>query len=128
MLTDRSLVGFVPTTDLARARSFYEGTLGLRVRHEDGFALVVDAAGTTVRVTLVESFDPQPFTVLGWEVDDIGADVRDLVARGVVFERFGFLEQDDDGVWTAPSGDRVAWFKDPDGNLLSLGGPAAGPA
>jgi len=121
MLTDRPLVGFVPTTDLARARSFYEGTLGLRVGHEDGFALVVDAGGTTVRVTLVDAFEPQPFTVLGWAVDDVGAAARELVARGIAFERFGFLEQDDDGVWTAPSGDHVAWFKDPDGNTLSLG-------
>jgi catechol 2,3-dioxygenase-like lactoylglutathione lyase family enzyme len=114
-------VGFVPSTDLARSRAFYAGRLGLEVVSEDSFALVVRTPNLTVRVTLVgESFHVQPFTVLGWEVGDIHAAVHSLTARDVEFVRFDGMDQDADGVWTAPNGARVAWFKDPDGNTLSL--------
>jgi catechol 2,3-dioxygenase-like lactoylglutathione lyase family enzyme len=119
MLNTKKIVAFVPTTDYDRARAFFEGTLGLRFVSLDHFALVLDANGIMLRVTKAQ-FVPNPFTILGWQVDDIDADVRDLTARGVQFERYGFLEQDALGVWTAPSGDKVAWFKDPDGNTLSL--------
>jgi catechol 2,3-dioxygenase-like lactoylglutathione lyase family enzyme len=121
MLADQPIVAFASTTDLARARAFYEGTLGLEVRFEDEFAVVLAAHGASIRVTLVEHLTPQPFTILGWQVDDIGAAVRELAAAGVAFERFDFFDQDDDGIWSAPGGGRIAWFKDPDGNTLSLG-------
>ena len=121
MLGKEKLVGFVVTTDSARARAFYEGVLGLRVVAEDDFALVLEANGTTIRVTKMKEWSPLGHTVLGWEVADVPATVKGLAARGVTFERYGFLEQDALGVWTAPGGAaRVAWFKDPDGNVLSV--------
>lgn len=114
------VIGFASTTDLPRARDFYGGRLGLKCTHEDGFAVVFAANGTMVRISLVPELQPAPFTVLGWAVDDITATARDLTGRGVEFLRFEGMEQDADGVWNAPGGDRVAWFRDPDGNTLSL--------
>ena len=113
------------TSDFERARSFYEGVRGLRFVSEDSFALVLDANGITVRVSKVPDFKPLPYTILGWEVSAIESDVTALRERGVQFQHYSFPGQDALGVWTAPSGDKVAWFKDPDGNLLSLTeGPA----
>jgi catechol 2,3-dioxygenase-like lactoylglutathione lyase family enzyme len=121
VLAQARTVGFVPSTDLARSRAFYAGVLGLQVVSEDSFALVVRTADLTVRVTLVgESFHVQPFTILGWQVDDIHEEVRALTARDVAFVRLDGMDQDEDGVWTAPNGAQVAWFKDPDGNSVSL--------
>ena len=120
MLPDSELVAFVATTDLARARAFYADVVGLTVTEDSPFACVFDANGTAVRVTPVRDHTPAPFTVLGWTVRDMAASVRDLVSRGVGFQRFDGMDQDELGVWTAPGGDRVAWFKDPDGNVLSL--------
>lgn len=120
MLGKNSVVAFVATTQASVARSFYEGALGLRVLSDDPFALVCDANGTTLRIQKVDSLRPQSFTVLGWEVKDIASSIDGLVARGVRFERFDGMDQDERGVWAAPSGARVAWFKDPDGNTLSL--------
>jgi catechol 2,3-dioxygenase-like lactoylglutathione lyase family enzyme len=121
MLGDKRLVALVPTRDFEKSRAFYEGVLGLRFVKADGFAVVLEADGVKVRVTKVPpDFKPQPFTILGWEVPAIDRIATELQARGVQFERFGFFEQDALGVWTAPSGDKVAWFKDPDGNLLSV--------
>ena len=117
------IVAFVPTTDPARAREFFETTLGLCLVSEDPFALVFDAHGTSLRVANVSSvkvFRPAPFTILGWAVDDIDATVMALSRRGVRFERFPGMEQDEGGIWTSPSGARIAWFKDPEGNVLSL--------
>jgi len=114
------LVAFVPTTDAARAKEFYAGTLGLALESENPFALVFRINGTMLRVTVVQEFAPQPFTVLGWDVPDIAAAMRDLGERGVAFERFEGVDQDAEGVWRAPGGAYVAWFKDPDGNTLSL--------
>jgi catechol 2,3-dioxygenase-like lactoylglutathione lyase family enzyme len=119
-LEHADVIGFASTTDLARAREFFEGRLGLSCIHEDGFAAVFDANGTTVRVSLVEELHPAPFTILGWRVDDITGTARTLAARGVEFLRFDGMDQDADGVWSAPGGGRVAWFHDPDGNTLSL--------
>jgi catechol 2,3-dioxygenase-like lactoylglutathione lyase family enzyme len=114
-------VGFVPSTDLARSRAFYADVLGLPVVSVDSFALVVRLANLTVRITAVGgSYHVQPFTVLGWEVADIHAEIRELTARGVEFADVDGIDQDEDGVWTAPGGTLVAWFKDPDGNTLSL--------
>ena len=117
------VVAFVPTTNPKQARSFYEGVLHLRFVSEDPFALVFDSNGVTIRIANVSSvkgFQAAPYTVLGWEVPDIASAVGELSARGVTFERFPGMAQDDAGVWSSPSGARVAWFKDPDGNVLSL--------
>jgi catechol 2,3-dioxygenase-like lactoylglutathione lyase family enzyme len=120
MLGTSKIIAFVPTTDYDRARSFYEEILGLKFLRSDGFALVLDANGNMIRVVKAPDFKPLPYTILGWEVTDIANAVTSLSERGVVFERFGFFEQDALGVWVAPNGDRVAWFKDPDGNTLSV--------
>ena len=119
-LTDADLVAFVATTDTVRARAFYEGVLGLTVIADDGFACVVDAHGTTVRITAVPERAAAAYTVLGWRVDDLDATIDGLLAAGVPFLRFDGMEQDDRGAWTAPGGERIAWFADPDGNTLSL--------
>jgi catechol 2,3-dioxygenase-like lactoylglutathione lyase family enzyme len=119
-LTDGDVVAFVATTDKARARSFYEGVLGLHVVHDDDFACVVDAHGTNIRITAVAERASAEYTVLGWTVDDLDATIDELVDRGVAFVRYDGIEQDDRGVWVTPVGIRVAWFKDPDGNTLSL--------
>jgi catechol 2,3-dioxygenase-like lactoylglutathione lyase family enzyme len=120
MLGSIDIVAFVPTKDTEKARAFYEGVLGLRFVKDDGFALVLDANGIMVRVARAPQFAPAPFTILGWQVTDIEKIVAALQAKGVQFERFGFFEQDALGIWTAPTGDKVAWFKDFDGNILSV--------
>lgn len=121
MLSRRKIVALVPISDGEKAKSFYVDKLGLKFLSDDGFAIVVDANGNMVRLTKMKEVKPQPFTILGWETTDIAADIRSLQANGVVFERFGdFMKQDELGIWTAPDGTNVAWFKDPDGNILSL--------
>lgn len=120
MLSNKKLVAFVATTNQAKSKSFYQGILGLTLLSEDNFALVFDANGTVLRVSSVREFQPCPFTVLGWETNDIEADIRSLNAKGVYFEKYGFFEQDDIGIWMAPGGAKIAWFKDTDGNTLSL--------
>jgi len=120
MLGTQTLIAFVATTDSARARAFYERTLGLDLVSDDPFALVFDANGTMIRVQKVEAFEPQPFTALGWTVTDIDAVVAALTQKGVSCERFPGMDQDTRGIWASPSGARIAWFKDPDGNVLSL--------
>lgn len=113
-------VAFIATTDGERARAFYADALGIPFIADEGAALVFDLQGMMLRVTPIEQLTPQPFTVLGWRVEDATSAVRALARRGISFERYPALEQDDLGIWTSPSGARVAWFKDPDGNLLSL--------
>ena len=122
MLGSAKAVAFASVTDLDRARAFYEDVLGLTVLSQGAFALMCEAGGVSVRITKVEALTPQSFTVLGFEVEEIGSVVEALAARGVVFERYPFFgsAQDARGVWTAPSGSLVAWFKDPDDNLLSI--------
>ena len=120
MLASAAVVGLVGTTDSARARHFYGDVLGLVELDETPFACVFDANGTTLRVTLVEQVVAAPYTVLGWVVPDVAETIRGLVARGVVFDHHDGMRQDDLGIWESPSGARVAWFKDPDGNILSL--------
>jgi len=117
-------IAFVATTDAERARAFYAGTLELELVADEPFALVFDLAGTTLRVAKVDRLDPQPHTVLGWLVDDAGAAVDWLVARGVEPVRYSGLDQDEQGIWRSPGGARVAWFLDPDGNTLSVTQPA----
>ena len=115
-------IAFIPTNDAEAARAFYEQTLGLPFESDDKFALVfrVGANKTMLRVVRSGAFTPAPFTIFGWEVEDIEGTVAALAAKGVAFLRFGFFEQDAQGIWNAPGGAKVAWFKDPDGNTLSL--------
>jgi predicted enzyme related to lactoylglutathione lyase len=114
------LVAFVLTTDPARAKAFYGETLGLRFLSQDGFAVVFDANGTTLRVGIAKELRPAKHTVLGWEVPDIAATVKELQSAGVELHHYGLPNQDELGIWTAPGGARVAWFQDPDGNVLSV--------
>jgi catechol 2,3-dioxygenase-like lactoylglutathione lyase family enzyme len=119
-LDSSPIVAFVATRDRVRAKAFYGGTLGLPLVYEDDFAIVFNAHGTTLRVTPVPEMVVAGYTVLGWHVSDIEGSARELSAGGVEFARFPGLDQDGLGIWNAPSGTRVAWFKDPDGNILSL--------
>jgi catechol 2,3-dioxygenase-like lactoylglutathione lyase family enzyme len=120
VLANATFVGFIPVRDLVAARWFYVDVLGLAPEEESPFALVVDAGGTPLRLTPVGELQAQPFTIAGWEVSDISSEVDRLIASGVRFNRYEGMEQDQRGIWTAPGGDRVAWFADPDGNILSL--------
>jgi catechol 2,3-dioxygenase-like lactoylglutathione lyase family enzyme len=120
MLASSKLIGFVPTKDSAKAREFYEGKLGFQFLKDDGFALVLRARESMIRIAIVKDFTPPPFTVLGWEVSNIGEVVAWLQKRGVVFEKYPWVPDKELGIWTAPTGDKVAWFKDPDGNVLSV--------
>ena len=126
MLGDAPLMAFIPVTDPAAARQFYETTLGLTVVEESPFAVVMEAKGTMLRLTPVNDLHVQPFTVAGWQVHDMGKAVDGLAALGVTFTRYPGMDQDEQGIWTTPGGDRVAWFTDPDGNTLSLTSFAAG--
>jgi catechol 2,3-dioxygenase-like lactoylglutathione lyase family enzyme len=120
VLGQAAYMGFIPVRDTSAARGFYEGTLGLHVLEDTPFALVVEAHGTVLRITPVGDFTAQPFTIAGWRVPDISATARALAEKGVVCTRYDGMEQDELGIWTAPGGDRVAWFRDLDGNTLSL--------
>ena len=119
-LGSAKLMAFAAISDPARAKAFYGGVLGLRFVSEDGFAMVFDSNGVTLRLAIGKPI-AAPHTVLGWMVDDIYAKVDELGKRGVKFERYSFPGQDELGIWTVPDHSaRVAWFKDPDGNVLSL--------
>jgi catechol 2,3-dioxygenase-like lactoylglutathione lyase family enzyme len=120
MLADFKPMAFLATTDSTRSRAFYEGVLGLRFVSEDDFAVVYDIGGIEFRLQKVRELSPQPHTALGWAVDGIDRIVRGIVARGGRVERFPQLPPDAAGIWQSPSGARIAWFRDPDGNLLSL--------
>lgn len=115
-----SFVTFIPTTNADAARAFYADALGLTFVRDDQFALVFEHKGVTLRIARVESLQPQPFTVLGFHVGDVTAHARELAQRGVVFERFPGIEQDELGLWSPAPDVHVGWFKDPDGNLLSI--------
>jgi catechol 2,3-dioxygenase-like lactoylglutathione lyase family enzyme len=120
MLTDHPIIAFVATKSPERARDFYENVLGLKLVADEQWAIVFDAKGTMLRIQKVQDLRPQPFTALGFRVPDIASAVRELTGKGVDFVRYEFLPQDALGIWDAPGGGRVAWFRDPDGNLLSL--------
>lgn len=125
MLSSSKLVAFVGVRDANRAKAFYRDTLGLSLASQDAYALVFEVQGTMLRVALVPEINPAKYTVLGWQVDDIAATMQSLGVKGVKFERYGLPTQDEGGVWTAPGGTKVAWFKDPDGNILSISQHAA---
>jgi catechol 2,3-dioxygenase-like lactoylglutathione lyase family enzyme len=113
-------MAFATTRDPTACRAFYEGALGLRVLTDDPMALVLDSGGTIIRIQKIPSHEPEQFTVLGWTTPDIRATVARLNTAGVAIERYEWMSmQDQSGVATFPGGDMVAWFKDPDGNILS---------
>jgi catechol 2,3-dioxygenase-like lactoylglutathione lyase family enzyme len=120
MLTSGKLVGFVPTIDFEKARGFYEGKLGFEFVSQDQYALVVKAGEHKIRIAKVLNFKPLQGTILGWEVENIEAAARWLQARGVPLEKYPFVQDQALGIWTTPNGDKVGWFKDPDGNVLSI--------
>ena len=120
MLDRCAVIAFAAAKDLDRAREFYQGTLGLPLVDQNPFACVFDVCGTMLRVTAVAQVSTPGYTILGWRVDDIDGTVAGLRARGVSFTRYEQMGQDDNSIWMAPNGDRIAWFSDPDGNTLSL--------
>lgn len=120
MLNAARIIAFVPSRDLARARVFYVEVLGLKFVSQDAFALVLDANGNMLRIAKTGEFQPAAFTILGFDVANIRAEVTQLGGRGVVFERYPGMQQDEMGIWRSPAGAQVAWFKDADGNVLSL--------
>ena len=120
MLGSHKIVAFVGTRDSKRAKEFYQHVLGLELVSEDAFALVFDVQGTMLRVTTVPELRPAKFTVLGWDVPDVAAAANDLQRAGIKLERYEGIKQDETGVWTAPNGAKIAWFKDPDENILSI--------
>jgi catechol 2,3-dioxygenase-like lactoylglutathione lyase family enzyme len=120
MLSAGKLIGFLSTTDYDRARAFYEGKLGFEFISVDQYALVVRVGVHRIRIVKIPDFSPARNTVLGWEVDDVEATVRWLQSRGVDSEKYPWAQDKELGIWTTPHGDKVAWFKDPDGNVLSV--------
>ncbi|MEL7481810.1 MAG: VOC family protein [Pseudomonadota bacterium] len=118
--SDQPLYTFVPVADGDRAKSFYGETLGLDLLEDTPFAVVFRVPGGTLRLAKTPNFAPQPFSLVCWVVDDLNAEMAALRAKGIEFERFSGLPQDEDGVWTVPDGTKICWFKDPDGNLLSF--------
>ena len=120
MLGEKQLKAFVPTVMADKAKVFYRDILGLKLLAEDEYALEFEANGILLRVINVPEFTPHKFTALGWNVEDIVSTINALNEKGIYCEKYGFFEQDDLGIWTAPGGAKVAWFKDPDGNILSV--------
>lgn len=120
MLDAGKMAGFVPTKDYDQARAFYVGKLGFAFVSLDQYALVESVGGHKIRIAKIPNFTPLQGTILGWEVADIKAVVTWLRDRGVSVEKFPFAQDRELGIWTAPTGDQIAWFKDPDGNILSV--------
>jgi predicted enzyme related to lactoylglutathione lyase len=120
MLTSCPITAFVATMDAEKAKAFYQGTLKLTFVRDDSYALVFDANGIMLRVSRVQQHTPPPFTVLGWKVPDIEAEIAELSKSGVAFQKYPFMPADGPSYFTFGDGTKVAWFKDPDGNTLSL--------
>ncbi len=120
MLKNPRITAFLPTINPEQSKQFYKDILELKLVSEDNYALEFEGDGTFLRITVVEKFEPHPFTVLGFKIEDIATQVKSLNKKGVEFERYNYFEQDDLSIWTSPSKAKVAWFKDPDGNLVSL--------
>jgi catechol 2,3-dioxygenase-like lactoylglutathione lyase family enzyme len=127
MLDSAKMIDFVATTDYDKARAFYESKLGFEFVSLDQFALVVSIGGHKIRIAKAPNFTPLQGTILGWEVENIEAVVTWLRGRGVLTEKYPFVQDRELGIWTTPNGDKVAWFKDPDGNILRLPAPSANP-
>jgi catechol 2,3-dioxygenase-like lactoylglutathione lyase family enzyme len=120
MLPNAQLVAFIASSDLDRSYHFYVDLLGLKVLDRSPYGLGLDSGGTELRVQAVAEVATAVYTALGWAVDDLDASVTALREQGIAFQRYEGLEQDDHDAWTAPDGTRVAWFLDPDANVLSL--------
>ena len=120
MLADKKLKAFVAATKPDKAKLFYQHTLGLKLLSEDDYGLEFEINGALLRVAIVQELKPQKFTILGWNVDDISSTIKSLNDKNVFCEKYDFLKQDNLGVWISPNGSKVAWFKDLDGNVLSL--------
>ena len=120
MLDSGNMVGFVATEDYDKARAFYEHKLGFQFVSLDQYALVMNTGKNMIRITKVKGFTSARYTVLGWEVENIEAIVAWLKDRGATFEEYPFIQDRELLIWTAPTGDKIAWFKDPDGNVLSV--------
>ena len=120
MLKSAKIVAFLQVSDRSKAKAFYVDVVGLRFISEDPFALVVESNGTRVRIGEAKEMKPVQGTALGWEVADIEEAVAYLLTRGIELQQYGFSGQDERGIWTTPNGDKVAWFKDPSGNTLSV--------
>jgi len=120
MFASAKIVGFIPTKDYDKARTFYEGKLGFEFVSLDQFALVMRVGGHQIRIVKMPNFSPLQGTILGWEVESVTAVVKWLKERGVFTEKYPFVQDQELGIWTTPNGDQVAWFRDPDGNVLSV--------
>lgn len=120
MLNSAELICFVATKNPEAAKRFYADLLDLTLVEDSQFALAFDANGTMLRIQKVHELTPAKHTALGWRVTDIRAQIRALTSKGIRFERYAGLAQDEMGIWKSPSGALVAWFLDPDGNGLSL--------
>lgn len=120
MLGSSTLTSLVGTAKPAAAKTFYGDVLGLKFIADDGFAAIYETKNARIRVSTTPAVVPAPYAVLAFEVEDMDKSIGSLTAKGVVFARFPFLVQDGKGVWSAPDGTKVAWFHDPDLNLLSL--------
>jgi len=122
MLTDKRVKAFVPAADADTAKKFYGETLGFKLLSEDNYGNEFEMNQVSLRVSFVSAdhLQPQRHTILGWTVQDILETFNFLKGRGIVFEKYDFLEQDENNIWTARGGTQVAWFKDPAGNLLSI--------
>ena len=120
MLSEPKITAFIPTVKPVQSKQFYMNILGLKLVSEDEYGLEFESNSTLLRVSIVQEFNPQPFTVLGFKIKGIIAQVEKLTKKGVIFERYSYFKQDNLGIWTSPSKAKIAWFMDPDGNLLSL--------
>lgn len=122
MLDNAIFKTFIPTVKPEEAKIFYRDVLGLTFLSEDDYGMEFDAFGTLLRVIIVPKLNTQTFTVAGWNVPDIKATIQQLNSKGIYCEKynFDFMQQDELGIWQSPEGSKVAWFKDADGNVLSL--------
>ena len=120
MISNSKIISFTATKNPAGAKNFYEKVLGLKLLYEDMFAIVFDANGTMLRIQKVQEHNPAQFTTLGWDVKDINSEIDELAGRGVIFNKYEGMQQDERNIWSAPGGAKIAWFNDPDGNTLSL--------
>lgn len=120
MLNSSQLIAYIPTVRPEQSKNFFKDKLGLKLVEEDEFALVFDSNGVRLRIAKVEAFTPTRFTVLGWSVENIEQSITEFEENEVELEWFEGLDQDERGIFTFPDGDQVAWFKDPDGNILSI--------
>jgi catechol 2,3-dioxygenase-like lactoylglutathione lyase family enzyme len=119
-LKDSKMVGFLATSSPDISKLFYDEILDLTLIEETPFALVFESVNAVIRIQKTEEVFPPPYTTIGWEVENIEFTARALSESGVQFERYEGMNQDYLGVWDVPNGSKVAWFKDPDGNLLSI--------